>query len=66
MLVLTRAIEEKLIIGNGEITLTVVEIQGNKVRLGIDAPKHVTILRQEVFDKIHSKQDNRELELVEA
>ena len=48
MLVLTRKAEEKIIIAGG-ITLTVVSIIGNKVRLGIDAPDHVRILRAELL-----------------
>ncbi len=47
MLVLSRRPGEKVVIGNG-ITLTVVEIRGNQVRLGIDAPDQVRILRGEL------------------
>jgi carbon storage regulator len=46
-LVLTRKYGEKIIV-NGDITITVVEIAGGHVRLGIDAPSHVTIDRSEV------------------
>jgi carbon storage regulator len=46
MLVLSRKIGEKIHIGN-DIVLTVVHVANNKVRLGIDAPKSVTILRHE-------------------
>lgn len=51
MLVLSRKQDEKIIIGDS-ITLMVVSIQGDKVRLGIDAPKHVTIHREEVYKAI--------------
>ena len=47
MLVLTRKPGEKVVIGNG-ITLTVVEVEGNRVRLGFDAPDQVRILRGEL------------------
>ena len=47
MLVLSRKIGEKIHIGSG-ITVTVVEIQGNKIRLGIDAPEEVPIFRAEL------------------
>ncbi len=52
MLVLSRKQDEKIIIGDS-ITLMVVSIQGDKVRLGIDAPKHVSIHREEVYRAIH-------------
>lgn len=52
MLVLTRAVGERLIINNGEIKLNVLEVKGNQVRLGIDAPKNVTIHREEIFNRI--------------
>jgi carbon storage regulator CsrA len=47
MLVLTRKLGEKVVIGNG-ITITVVEVQGNRVRVGIEAPDDVRILRAEL------------------
>ena len=47
MLVLSRKPGEKIIIGNG-ITLTVIEVKGNQVRVGIDAPDDVRILRAEL------------------
>jgi len=55
MLVLTRSIEEKLVIGNNaEVTITIIDIQGNKVRLGIEAPRNVTVHRQEVYEKLNN------------
>jgi carbon storage regulator len=47
MLILSRKPGEKVVIGNG-ITLTVVEVQGNRVRLSFDAPEQVRILRAEL------------------
>jgi carbon storage regulator len=54
MLVLTRKSEEAVRIGEG-ITVTVLEIRGNQVRIGIDAPAEVRIYRKEVFEKIMSE-----------
>lgn len=51
MLVLTRRSEEAIKIGQ-EITITVVEIKGNQVRLGIEAPSGIRVYRKEVYDKI--------------
>jgi carbon storage regulator len=56
MLVLSRKKNESIVI-NSDITVTVVEIRGDKVRLGIVAPKEVPVHRQEVYDAIHSKAD---------
>jgi len=53
MLVLSRKKNESIVINN-DITVTVVEIRGDKVRLGIVAPKEVPVHRQEVFDAIHA------------
>jgi carbon storage regulator len=52
MLVLSRHRNESIIIGDNEITITVVEIRGDKVRLGINAPKSTTVHRNEVFEAI--------------
>jgi carbon storage regulator len=54
MLVLSRKKNESIVINN-DITVTVVEIRGDKVRLGIVAPKDVPVHRQEVYDAIHGK-----------
>lgn len=59
MLVLTRCVGERLIINDGEIQLNVLEVKGNQVRIGINAPKHVTIHREEVYDRINSKDDKK-------
>lgn len=55
MLVLTRSIGERLFILDGEIRIQVLEVKGNQVRLGIEAPKHIAIHREEVFDRIKSE-----------
>lgn len=57
MLVLTRKIGEGIIIGDN-IKVTIVEMKGGGVRIGIDAPRDLKVHRQEVFDRI--KQENKE------
>ena len=59
MLVLSRKKNESIVINN-DITVTVVEIRGDKVRLGIVAPKEVPVHRQEVFEAIHGKSPAQE------
>ena len=54
MMVLSRKKNESIVINN-DITVTVVEIRGDKVRLGIVAPKEVPVHRQEVYEAIHGK-----------
>lgn len=53
MLVLSRKNNEKIIINN-DIVITIVEIRGDKVRLGIEAPKDIPVHRQEVYDLLHA------------
>lgn len=59
MLVLSRQCDETIMIGD-DIELTVIEIRGDKVRLGIKAPKDVPVHRKEIYTKIkHPKQTRR-------
>ena len=51
MLVLTRRINESIVI-NDDVSVLVVEVRGDRVRLGIEAPKDVTVHRKEVYDVI--------------
>lgn len=51
MLVLSRTREQQIVI-DGNIVVTVVEVRGDKVRLGIDAPKEIPVHRREVYDAI--------------
>ena len=60
MLVLSRKKNESIVINN-DITVTVVEIRGDKVRLGIVAPKEVPVHRQEVYEAIHGKPADTDL-----
>jgi carbon storage regulator len=54
MLILTRRVGETLIIGD-DVTITVLGVRGNQVRLGINAPKDVTVHREEIYNKIHGE-----------
>ncbi len=54
MLVLSRKKNESIVINN-DVTVTVIEIRGDKVRLGIVAPKEVSVHRQEVYEAIHGR-----------
>ena len=61
MLVLSRHRHESIVIGEGEnvVTVEVVEVRGDKVRLGVTAPRETPVHRQEVFDAIQrEKRDN--------
>lgn len=54
MLILSRKVDEKIKIGS-DITLTVIEIKGDQVKVGVEAPKDVKVFRQEVFNAIQSQ-----------
>jgi carbon storage regulator len=54
MLILSRKINEKVVIGD-DITVSIIEIRGDQVRIGIDAPKLIKVFRQEVFDAIKAE-----------
>ncbi|OGT11430.1 MAG: carbon storage regulator [Gammaproteobacteria bacterium GWE2_42_36] len=57
MLILSRRIGESLVIGDHEIMVTILSVKGNQVRVGIEAPKEVSVHREEIYKKI---QDARE------
>jgi len=61
MLVLSRKKNESIVIDN-DITIVVVEIRGDKVRLGIDAPKEIPVHRREVYDAIKRNERRQEQE----
>jgi carbon storage regulator len=54
MLILTRRVGESLMIG-AEVTVTVLAVRGNQVRIGIDAPKHVEVFREEVYERVQNE-----------
>ena len=56
MLILSRKVNEKVVIGD-DITVSIIEVRGDQVRIGIDAPKKIKVFRQEVFDAI--KEENK-------
>ena len=56
MLILTRKTGESLMIGE-DISVTVLGVKGNQVRIGINAPKDISVHREEVFDKIKDKSE---------
>ncbi|MDE0937684.1 MAG: carbon storage regulator CsrA [Mariniblastus sp.] len=61
MLVLSRKKNESIVI-NDDITIVIVEIRGDKVRLGIEAPKEVPVHRREVYDAIkRAEKENMEI-----
>jgi carbon storage regulator len=55
MLILTRRVSETLMVGN-DVTVTILGIKSNQVRIGINAPKDVTVHREEIYDHIRRKQ----------
>jgi len=54
MLILSRKTNEKIMIGD-DISVSIIEIRGDQVRIGVDAPKSVKVFRQEVFDAIKAE-----------
>ena len=54
MLILTRRPTETLVIAD-DVTVSVLEIKGNQVRIGVNAPRNVAVHRQEIFEKIRAE-----------
>lgn len=52
MLILTRRVGESLMIGE-EVTVTVLGVKGNQVRIGVNAPRDVAVHREEIYSRIH-------------
>jgi len=55
MLILTRRVGETLMVGD-EVTVTVLGVKGNQVRIGVNAPKEVAVHREEIYDRIRQEQ----------
>lgn len=56
MLILTRRVGETVMIGN-EVTVTVLGVKGNQVRIGVNAPKDVAVHREEIYERIRREED---------
>lgn len=56
MLILTRRVGETLMVGD-DVTVTVLGVKGNQVRIGVNAPKEVAVHREEIYQRIQKKKD---------
>lgn len=59
MLILTRRVGEALIIGD-DVSVTVLGVKGNQVRLGVNAPKDVSVHREEIYQRIQQEKEGQE------
>ena len=59
MLILTRRVGESLMVGD-DVTVTVLGVKGNQIRIGIDAPQDVSVHREEIYERIQLEKEESE------
>ena len=60
MLILTRKVGESLLIGD-DVSITILNIRGNQVKIGVQAPKDVSVHREEIYLRIHQTKDENKV-----